>query len=81
MRRYGPPTPGTRDPSRGKRVDSHRIARVGLAAESVGAGLHNVMYAWHLALVNPATRPALRGMLTSEVDREWASKHYPRWEP
>ncbi|HZL47991.1 MAG TPA: hypothetical protein VFC30_03145 [Solirubrobacteraceae bacterium] len=57
---------------------------------------HDVMYAWHLAsagvlvlvaghlymaLVNRATRHALRGMLTGEVDREWARKHYPRWEP
>lgn len=35
----------------------------------------------YMAMVNHATRPALRGMLTGEVDREWARKHYPRWEP
>jgi formate dehydrogenase subunit gamma len=42
-----------------------------------------VLMAGHLymALVNRATRPALRGMLTGEVDREWARKHYPRWKP
>jgi formate dehydrogenase subunit gamma len=42
-----------------------------------------VLVAGHLymALVNRATRHALRGMLTGEVDREWARKHYPRWEP
>lgn len=42
-----------------------------------------VLVAGHLymALVNRATRPALHGMLTGEVDREWASRHYPRWEP
>jgi formate dehydrogenase gamma subunit len=42
-----------------------------------------VLMAGHLymALVNRATRPALRGMLTGEVDREWARKHYQRWEP
>jgi formate dehydrogenase subunit gamma len=42
-----------------------------------------VLVAGHLymALVNRTTRHALRGMLTGEVDREWASKHYPRWDP
>jgi formate dehydrogenase gamma subunit len=42
-----------------------------------------ILVAGHLymALVNRATRPGLRGMLTGEVDREWARKHYPRWEP
>jgi len=53
-------------------------------------GLHKVatiaagvLVAGHLymALVNRATRPALRGMLTGDVDREWARKHYPGWKP
>ncbi len=35
----------------------------------------------YMALLNRATRHALRGILTGEVDREWASKHYPRWKP
>ena len=35
----------------------------------------------YMALVNRATRHALRGILTGEVDREWASKHYPHWKP
>jgi cytochrome b subunit of formate dehydrogenase len=34
-----------------------------------------------MALVNRATRPALRGMLDGSVDRKWARRHYPRWEP
>jgi cytochrome b subunit of formate dehydrogenase len=34
-----------------------------------------------MALVNPTTPHAMRGMLTGEVDGEWAHKHYPRWEP
>jgi cytochrome b subunit of formate dehydrogenase len=34
-----------------------------------------------MALVNPTTRAALRGMLSGEVDREWARHHYPRWKP
>lgn len=32
-----------------------------------------------LALVFPATRPSLTGMLTGSVDRDWAARHYPRW--
>ena len=32
-----------------------------------------------LALVNPSTRPALRGMLTGWVDRSWAEHHHPAW--
>jgi cytochrome b subunit of formate dehydrogenase len=35
----------------------------------------------YMALVNPTTRAALSGMLTGEVDREWARHHYPRWKP
>jgi formate dehydrogenase subunit gamma len=50
----------------------HKLATIALG----------VLVAGHLymALVNRATRPALRGMLGGEVDREWARKHYPRWE-
>jgi formate dehydrogenase subunit gamma len=38
-----------------------------------------VLVAGHLymALVNHATRPALRGMLTGEVDREWGARALP----
>jgi formate dehydrogenase subunit gamma len=51
----------------------HKLATIALS----------VLVAGHLymALVNGATRPALRGILTCEVDRDWAQKHYPRWEP
>jgi formate dehydrogenase subunit gamma len=51
----------------------HKLATIGLC----------VLVSGHLymAVVNRATRPALRGMLTGEVDREWARKHYPGWEP
>jgi cytochrome b subunit of formate dehydrogenase len=51
----------------------HKLATIALC----------VLMAGHLymALVNRATRPALRGMLTGEVDRAWARKHYPRWKP
>ena len=32
-----------------------------------------------MAVVNPATRPALRGMLTGAVDRVWATRHHAAW--
>lgn len=35
----------------------------------------------YMALVNRATRHALYGMLTGEVDRDWAREQHPRWEP
>jgi cytochrome b subunit of formate dehydrogenase len=43
----------------------------------------SVLVAGHLymSLVNRTTRPALRGMLTGDVDGEWAREHYPGWEP
>jgi formate dehydrogenase subunit gamma len=49
----------------------HKLATIALC----------VLVAGHLymALANRATRPALRWMLTGDVDREWARKHYPRW--
>ena len=42
-----------------------------------------VLVAGHLymAIVNPSTRHALRGMLRGDVNRDWAREHYPRWEP
>jgi len=51
----------------------HKVATIALC----------VLVAGHLymALLNRATRPALRGMMTGEVDRDWAREHYPRWEP
>jgi formate dehydrogenase subunit gamma len=33
----------------------------------------------YMAMIKRDTRPALRGMLTGEVDREWAHEHYPEW--
>lgn len=32
-----------------------------------------------MAVVNPATRPALRGMVLGYVSRPWAAKHHPQW--
>jgi formate dehydrogenase subunit gamma len=33
----------------------------------------------YLALLHPATRAATRGIVTGEVDREWAQKNHARW--
>lgn len=32
-----------------------------------------------MAVVNPSTRHALRGMTLGSVNREWAEHHHPRW--
>ena len=32
-----------------------------------------------MAVVNPSTRHALRGMTLGTVDRDWAAHHFPRW--
>jgi formate dehydrogenase subunit gamma len=52
---------------------SHKLATIALS----------VLVAGHLymAVLNRATRPALRGMLTGQVDRKWAREHHSRWEP
>jgi formate dehydrogenase subunit gamma len=33
----------------------------------------------YLAVVNPATRHALRGITLGTVDAEWAHRHHPKW--
>ena len=32
-----------------------------------------------MAVLNPATRHALRGMTLGDVDRDWAERHHPLW--
>jgi formate dehydrogenase gamma subunit len=32
-----------------------------------------------MALINHGTRPALRGMIRGDVDRDWAAHHHARW--
>lgn len=32
-----------------------------------------------MVLINPSTRPALRGMVSGTVDRAWARQHHARW--
>jgi formate dehydrogenase subunit gamma len=45
------------------------------------AFLTTALIAGHIfmAVVNPATRHALRGMTLGSVDRDWAAHHFPRW--
>jgi formate dehydrogenase subunit gamma len=33
----------------------------------------------YMALINPYTRPALRGIVTGTVDRTWARRHHEKW--
>lgn len=33
----------------------------------------------YMALINPYTRPALRGIVTGTVDRTWARRHHAKW--
>ncbi len=35
----------------------------------------------YLALIHPATRHALRGMVRGTVDAEWAERHHEAWTP
>jgi formate dehydrogenase subunit gamma len=46
-------------------------------------GLVYVSLALHLylALLHPATRHALRGMVRGTVEAEWAERHHASWTP
>ena len=35
----------------------------------------------YLAVIHPATRHALRGMVVGTVREDWAHEHHPRWTP
>jgi formate dehydrogenase subunit gamma len=35
----------------------------------------------YLAVINPATRHALRGITLGDVDAEWAARHHAKWTP
>jgi len=50
------------------------------AAHVVGAYTAALLVAGHLymALINPSTRPALRGMISGWVDADWVRKHHTR---
>ena len=34
-----------------------------------------------LALIYPATRHALRGMVVGTVQEDWAARHHAKWKP
>jgi formate dehydrogenase subunit gamma len=59
---------------------SHPINPVFKAAHVVAAYTALVLVAGHLymALINPSTRPALRGMISGKVDAAWARKYHTR---
>ena len=35
----------------------------------------------YLALIHPATKHALEGMVVGTVDEEWAARHHAKWKP
>lgn len=63
--------------------------------ELLGAGFVEAVFPWHtavsllvvplvaghlyLALLHPATRGSLRGMVRGRVRRDWAARHHPAW--
>jgi formate dehydrogenase gamma subunit len=59
---------------------SHPVNPVFKAAHVVAAYTALVLVAGHLymALINPSTRPALRGMISGKVDAAWARKYHTR---
>jgi formate dehydrogenase subunit gamma len=59
---------------------SHPVNPAFKAAHVAAAYLAFVLVLGHLymALVNPSTRPALRGMISGKVDAAWVRKHHER---
>jgi formate dehydrogenase subunit gamma len=58
----------------------HPVNPVFKAAHVVAAYTALVLVAGHLylALINPSTRPALRGMISGKVDAAWVRKYHTR---
>lgn len=59
---------------------SHPVNPVLKAAHVVAAYTAVLLVAGHLymALINPSTRPALRGMISGKVDAAWVREHHGR---
>jgi cytochrome b subunit of formate dehydrogenase len=59
---------------------SHPVNPVFKAAHVVAAYAALLLVAGHLymAVINPSTRPALRGMVSGKVDAAWARKYHTR---
>ena len=53
------------------------------AVHNLSAAAITVLVSGHLymAVLNPATRAALGGIVTGRVDAEWAAAHHPAWKP
>jgi formate dehydrogenase subunit gamma len=53
------------------------------AVHNLSAAAIIVLVSGHLymAVLNPATRAALGGIVTGRVDAEWAAEHHPAWKP
>jgi len=53
------------------------------AVHNLSAAAIIVLVSGHLymAVLNPATRAALRGIVTGRVDAGWAAEHHPAWTP
>jgi formate dehydrogenase subunit gamma len=51
------------------------------APHGLAAGVAAILVAGHiyLALIHPATRPALRGITLGSVRRDWAEHHHAEW--
>jgi formate dehydrogenase subunit gamma len=64
----------------GERNTSWRFAG-SVPMHDLAALLVTVLVAGHmyLALINPSTRHALRGMVQGDVDRDWAAHHHASW--
>ena len=54
-------------------------ALAGLHGLAAGGAAVLVGFHVHLAVIHPATRPALRGMTLGSVRREWAEHHHADW--
>jgi formate dehydrogenase subunit gamma len=59
---------------------SHPTSPAFKAAHVVAAYTLALLVAGHLymAVINPSTRPALRGMISGRVDADWVRKHHAR---
>ena len=61
-------------------IGSHPTSPAAKAAHVVTAYTTALLVAGHLymALINPSTRPALRGMISGRVDADWVREHHTR---
>jgi len=64
-----------------RRTTSLKSFGILAAPHGLAAGVAAALVAGHvyLALLHPATRPAMRGMTRGSVRREWAESHHAEW--